>query len=93
MRRGGEGVRVSYELRFESCAVATNEGSQLSSVSKQKETVDIRMAVSDSWAYMKEPAAGSSKCTHERIEVAGRGSAGGVGGGGGRCNSGQHAGG
>ena len=64
VRRGGEGVRVSYELRFESCAVATNEGSQLSSVSKQKETVDIRMAVSDSWAYMKEPAAGSSKCTH-----------------------------
>ena len=55
---------MSYELRFESCAVATNEGSQLSSVSRQKETVDIRMAVSDSWANMKEPAAGSSKCTH-----------------------------
>ena len=61
-RGSGEGMMgVSCSIRFESYAVATNIGSQLNSVSRQKEMVDIRIIVMDSWANMKEPAARSSK--------------------------------
>ena len=75
---------VSCSIIFESYAVATNAGSQLNSVSRQKEMVDIRMAVMDSWANMKEPAARSSKCSSSALRAPGKG----VGGSG--CNSGQH---
>ena len=75
---------VSCSIRFESYAVATNIGSQLNSVSRQKEMVDIRIIVMDSWANMKEPAARSSKCSSSALRAPGKG----VGGSG--CSSGQH---
>ena len=84
-RGSGEGMMgVSCSIRFESYAVATNIGSQLNSVSRQKEMVDIRIIVMDSWANMKEPAARSSKCSSSALRAPGKG----VGGSG--CNSGQH---
>ena len=77
-RGSGEGVMgVSCSIRFESYAVATNAGSQLNSVSRQKETVDIRMAVIDSWANMKEPAAGSNNACSSGLRAPGKGVAGG----------------